>query len=58
MDFIMGMLLGLVIGWGFTIGNDSATLEVETAIKECESAIPRNQSCTYRIEAFVKRDSK
>ena len=52
MDFIMGMLFGLVIGWGLTVGNDSATLEVETAIKECESGIPRNQTCTYRIETL------
>ena len=52
MDFIMGMLFGLVIGWGLTVGNDSATLEGETAIKECESGIPRNQTCTYRIETL------
>jgi len=58
---MIGDFIGLIIMFGlgflagaFTVINDNKTInEAYTAIAECESTLPRDQTCKYVITAEV-----
>jgi len=67
-DAQMGLLLGLMIGLMFGVvvtmvivdsPSGQALLRERTSIvSECEKALPRNQHCEVRMEAFVGEEGQ
>ena len=54
-EFLIGIIMGLVIGFfggiAFVLDASETLNEKYAAITECESTLPRNQTCKYIITA-------
>lgn len=51
MGGIVGAMVGLLVGSILTIKHDDRIIQAREAVAECESTLPRNQTCKYVITA-------
>jgi|TARA_Y100000296_G_C5180054_1_gene263559 hypothetical protein len=52
------MLIGALVGWLAGVIAVSEIYGIRSELKECESELPRNQSCEIVVAARVKEELK